>query len=130
MQFRGEYAFLSNFYSSPIRLGEYTFPTAEHAFQAQKDPSQAHLFALHGEDNELPAYYSTPSQAKKAGHRLRLRPDWYRVRVAIMTEIVWAKFDQNPELRKCLTAIEDKTIAEDNTWGDCFWGRVYSKGQN
>lgn len=34
--FTGKYAFLSNFYPSPITIDNIQYPTVEHAFQAQK----------------------------------------------------------------------------------------------
>lgn len=35
-RFEGEFAFLSNFFNSPITDGNIVFPTVEHYFQAAK----------------------------------------------------------------------------------------------
>lgn len=35
-EFQGEYRFLSNFWPAKITFGDWTFPSAEHAYQAAK----------------------------------------------------------------------------------------------
>ena len=81
--FRGEYAFLSNMYDAPIKLGGVVYTCAEAAFQAVKleDKSQRVQFAgLSG------------SAAKALGRRVQLRKDWNNIRVDVMRWIIHEKF--------------------------------------
>ena len=119
MRFRGEYTFLSNFYSSPIRWEGRCWPTVEHAYQAAKNMRYADLILE----------CETPGAAKRLGGQLSIREDWDEVRVDIMLSLVRAKFYYNPELAERLKRIE-AYIQEDNTWGDTFWGVCEGVGEN
>jgi len=112
-QFRGEYAFLSNFWEAPVSYQGLTYGSNEAAFQAQKCilPEEKIAFT-----------HLRPSDAKKAGRRVQLRPDWEAVKLEIMEELVRAKFAQNEELRLLLLATGDQELLEGNTWNDTFWG--------
>lgn len=118
MQFRGKYAFLSNFYEVPITVEGRRFRCVEAAFQAAKCPSRAKEFEnLNG------------SEAKRLGRKVALRPDWEEEKLDIMYQLLVAKFAQHPELAEKLKATLEPII-EDNTWGDTYWGRCNGKGQN
>lgn len=65
--FNGPYRFLSNFHSASVRYDGIVFPTAEHAFQAQK--------AVRPEDLRLILGAPTPSEAKRLGHTVQIRND-------------------------------------------------------
>ena len=119
--FRGEYFFLSNFYEVPVTYGGVTYTNNEAAFQAQKSTDIADRLRF----SELP-----PSQAKRLGRRIALRKDWEQVKISIMTEIVRAKFTQNPELADKLSATGDAHLEEGNDWGDRTWGTVNGVGAN
>ena len=119
--FRGEYFFLSNFYEVPVTYGGVTYTNNEAAFQAQKSTDIADRLRF----SELP-----PSQAKRLGRRIALRKDWEQVKISIMTEIVRAKFTQNPELADKLIATGDAHLEEGNDWGDRTWGTVNGVGAN
>ena len=109
--FRGDHKFLSNMYECPVSYNGLLFRSSEAAFQAQKDPSRAHEFVgLSG------------SQAKKLGKTVKLRSDWSTVRDSIMTDVLWNKFTQNPELMEALQLTGDAELIEGNTWGDTYWG--------
>lgn len=118
--FRGEYGFLSNFYEAPIRLGGMCFGSGEAAFQGQK---------CRTEEERSIFQNLRPSEAKKAGRRVELRPDWEQVKVGLMEEIVRAKFTQNPELGQMLLATGNRPIIEGNTWNDTCWGVDIRTGQ-
>jgi len=111
--FRGNFEFLSNFYEAPIEYDGLYFGSGEAAFQAQKCV-----------DIEERRHFQNlrPSEAKREGRKVSLRPDWEQVKVRVMEEIVWAKFTQNTELGRMLLATEDRLIQEGNTWHDTFWG--------
>lgn len=118
MQFRGKYAFLSNFYEAPITIEGLRFRCVEAAFQATKDPTRAKEFEkLNG------------SEAKRLGRSVKLREDWEECKLQIMYLLLVAKFTQHPHLAQKLKAISE-TIVEDNTWGDTYWGRCHGKGEN
>lgn len=117
--FKGEHDWLSNMYDIPVTYNGYTFQNSESAFQAQKCPQYVEKFVnLSGYD------------AKSLGKSLPLREDWAEVRVGIMTEIVYAKFSQNSELKRKLLETGNVHLREGNTWGDKFWGVCDGCGMN
>lgn len=113
--FRGQYAFLSNFYhpAQPIVFEGLAGATVEHLMQAIKtldpDQRQAVLAA------------ATPREAKSLGRKVTLCPGWDDMRVHIVTAIIFIKFLQ-PDLRQALLATGCAVLVEGNTWGDTFWG--------
>lgn len=113
--FRGKYFFLSNFYSTPIHaiviFNGHAYYNTEAAFQAQKCPARMGEFAS-----------LNPSEAKRLGRHVVLRPDWDAVKDKIMYEIVLAKFTQNLRLKSALLATGDAHLVETNNWGDRYWG--------
>ena len=117
--FRGEYAFLSNMYECSVTYGGLTFRSSESAFQAQKDPARAAEFAT------VPG-----KSAKWLGKRVVLRSDWEEVKLALMEEILRAKFTQNLDLKEKLLATGDRLLVEGSTWNDRFWGVCKGKGAN
>lgn len=119
--FRNKYFFLSNFYEAPVIFDGIRYNNNEAAFQAQK--------CINVEDRKNFSKMS-PSEAKKAGLSLKLRPDWEEVKVDIMYKIVRAKFSQNPQLGLKLFETSDEYLEEGNDWGDKTWGTVNGEGQN
>lgn len=119
--FRGEYYFLSNFFSAPVTYNGLTFLNNEAAFQAQKciSPSDRKKFET-----------LDPSSAKRMGRHVALRNDWESVKINIMRDIVYAKFTQNPDLAEKLLATGGEILVEGNTWGDRIWGKVDGVGRN
>ena len=111
--FRGEYAFLSNFWEVPVTYKGLTYGSNEAAFQAQKCMT---------EEEKQPFTEMRPAKSKKAGRQVQLCPDWEDVKVGIMEEIVRAKFTQNEDLKELLLATGELVLEEGNTWGDTFWG--------
>jgi len=120
--FRGPYFFLSNFYYVPILLcDDITYPTSEHAFQAQK--------TLDMNERQRIANLATPREAKRAGRVSILRKGWDDVRIDVMREIVRIKFKEDP-MRERLLDTGDARLVEGNTWGDKFWGVYDGVGEN
>ena len=117
--FRDEYYFLSNFYSAPVEYMGIRFSSNEAAFQAAKCPERANEFVR-----------LNPSEAKRLGRRVALRPDWEQVKDNVMYEICLDKFRRNPDLRDKLLATGDAELIEGNTWGDRYWGQVDGIGRN
>ena len=123
--FRGEYAFLSNFFPCTIQLSraedDLIFQNAEAAFQSFKV-----------EDLETRKKFTTmnPTQAKKFGRRVKLRPDWENIKLMCMYQVIYRKFTQNPDLARKLLLTGDSILIEGNDWGDVFWGQVDGVGEN
>ncbi len=118
--FSGDQDFLSNFYPAPVVVGGIRYGTSEAAYQAQKtldETVRAHFAEYH------------PGKAKRKGQQIVMRPDWYEVRLAVMEEVVRAKFTQNPALAAKLLATGEKSLEEGNAWGDTFWGIDLNTGE-
>lgn len=120
--FRDEYRFLSNFFLAATMYDGCLYRSSEHAFVAAKTLNLAIRQHI--------AEIETPNGAKKFGRSLQLRPDWEKVKVAIMHQIVRDKFIKNEWLATKLIATGDAELIEGNNWGDRFWGMVWNyKGE-
>ena len=121
-EFRGEYAFLSNFYEVPVKYEGITYPSSEAAFQAAKcaDVKARKAFQT-----------MTPLQAKRFGKKVLLRSDWEQVKLQVMADVLKSKFS-NKTLQNKLLATGTATLIEGNHWNDTFWGVSLEtgKGQN
>lgn len=119
--FRGEYAFLSNFYPCFVTYEGIRYPSVEHAFQAAKtlDENERKRFAV----------MQTAADAKYFGRRVKLREDWEQVKEDVMLECLRSKFS-NKELKEKLLATQSKMLVEGNMHGDRYWGKVQGVGKN
>lgn len=109
-----EYAFLSNFYLSPVRVLGMKFPTAEHAFQAWKATREGQFEGIRK--------VKTPGAAKAGGRNCELRPDWETVKYDVMAMVVRAKFHPTSLLADELVGTGDALLIEGTYWGDTVWG--------
>lgn len=114
LEFKGEYAFLSNFYQAPFTLDGKTYPTVEHYFQAQK--------AIDSIDFKRILSTNSPGEAKAIGRKIKIRLDWNEIKDNIMFHGVYAKFDQNEDLKNKLISTSTQILKEGNNWGDTYWG--------
>lgn len=128
--FSRPYRFLSNFWLIPsgvILLDDpkMSYPSTEHAYQAAKTLDLEHRKKV---------LTLTSGQAKRFGRDVEMRPDWYKVKVEIMTTLLVQKFGPAyPDTRKLANMLDntgDVEIIEGNTWGDTFWGVCRGKGEN
>lgn len=119
--FDGEYAFLSNFYESPMTIQGITYPTNEHFFQAMK--------TLDLSERKKIASAQTPGQAKRLGRQVKLRWDWESVKEDAMLTGLRYKFS-NPDLKEKLLATGNEELIEGNWWGDQYWGVCDGVGKN
>ena len=126
-RFRGDYAFLSNMYPSPITVAGIDFPTVEHAYQAAK--VRLDHPARHGAQL-LIAQQRTPAAAKREGGKLALRADWEPVRLLIMQRLIALKFAEPGDLATRLVATDPHELVERNSWGDAYWGIYKGVGCN
>lgn len=119
-RFQGEFRFLSNFWPVSVEYMGLTFPSVEHAYQAAK--------CVNVEDRIL-FTSGNPGAAKRLGRRIKVRSDWWKVKVPIMRELLFNKFSQEP-LRSMLQKTKGMELVEGNDWGDKFWGVCNGVGQN
>lgn len=114
MQFRGSFAFLSNFHPAPLLWEGITYPTSEHAFNAGKT-TEPYLRAWIADAE-------TPREAKRRGHQVRLRDGWdATVRYEVMRAVLRAKFTGEQRIN-ALLGTGDAVLVEGNTWHDQHWG--------
>jgi len=119
MQFRDEFFFLSNFYPQPIVFDGEEWETSEHAYQAAKTlvlTEREEIYAA-----KSPGEAKRLGKPKEDGGIVTLRPDWKKVRVGIMSDIIDVKF-AIPELEDMLVSTGNLTLIEGNWWKDTFWG--------
>ncbi len=115
--FRGEHAFLSNFYASPVTLDNAEYPTVEHAYQAAKTDD----FELRRRVRAA----KSPNAAKQMGKRIPRRDDWFDVSLTIMEDLIRQKFTRYPDLAAKLLATGETLLIEGNNWNDRFFGAVW-----
>lgn len=117
--FQGPNRFLSNFWPANVVLDEVTYPSVEHAYQAAKTLDKK---------KRAEVLKMTPSQSKKFGKSLTIRPDWDAIKLDLMYDLVRQKFQhQHLKVRLLETSGE---LQEGNTWGDTFWGVCRGQGEN
>lgn len=122
--FFGTYRFLSNYYYLPggITYNDITYPTIEHAFQAQKTL-----------DQKIRKRFSKllkPKHAKIYGRKVKLREDWEDVKDSIMLDLIRIKFSDEVLQAKLLKLVGYQ-LFELNSWNDTYWGVVEGlKGKN
>lgn len=120
-EFKGNFAFLSNFAVAPVAYEGMLFPTVEHAYQAAK--------TLDWSDREQIRKTYSAGKAKQMGKRVQLRQDWNDVRLHVMTILLRQKFRVEP-FRSLLLSTGDAELIEGNWWNDTFWGVCRGKGEN
>ena len=113
--FSEKHFFLSNFYNVYVEYDGMIYCSTEAAFQAAKTMDMAERARI---------ARLSPSDAKRAGRRLQLRPDWESVKDSVMYDVCFAKFTTNDSfrLRERLLETEDEELIEGNTWHDNYWG--------
>lgn len=112
--FEGKYRFLSNFYMASTIYEGLEYPSAEHAYQASKSLNLA--------ERKYIQKLETARKAKRAGRKVKLRPDWEAIKLDVMSAIVKSKFTRHPHLKSMLLKTGNAEIQEGNLWGDSFWG--------
>lgn len=113
-KFDGEYRFLSNFYECEIEYDGLIFGSVEAAYQSQK--------CMRRSEKEKFTKLN-PSESKKFGREIYLRPDWDKIKAGIMYELVKIKFTTHEDLREMLLATGTEELIEGNWWHDNFFGK-------
>ena len=119
--FKGELRWLSNFWPAEVMLDGLVYPTVEHAYVAAKTTNDVERFVI----QTTPS----PGEVKRLGRQLNIREDWDSIKLQVMEDLLWQKF-QHSELKDKLLATGDIPIVEITTWNDTFWGQCKGKGQN
>ena len=119
--FKGSYFFLSNFYTKKLVWRGEDYNGAEYAYQANK--------ASNKEDARQIINAYTPTEAKKLGRRVNMRPHFEEQKDQTMLSIVRAKFS-DPSLGQLLLATGKAELIEGNWWNDTYWGVYKGKGKN
>jgi hypothetical protein len=114
-KFEGDHRFLSNFYPVNITYEGIIYPSVEHAYVAAK----THDFEFKKMVAKLPDYQA--GKAKRLGRKVKLRPDWDKVKDEIMYSLLEKKFS-TPILRELLLETGDEFLMEGNYWHDNYWG--------
>jgi N-glycosidase YbiA len=117
------YFLFSNFSAHVIVYKGITYPTLEHAFQAQKFSDE--------KTREEIRKASSPLVAFKIGRSTpNIRKDWKVIKINIMYELLKSKVEQHEEVRRKLSETGDEEIIEENP-NDSFWGAgIDGKGEN
>ena len=115
------YDFLSNFYPSTVSFEGMLYPTVEHAYQAAK--------TIDPKIREIIRKANGPGEAKKLGQGIRVRDDWYDIRLDVMRRLIKEKFS-NPFLTHRLVETGDSQLILGNKWNDKFWGVCRGVGEN
>jgi ribA/ribD-fused uncharacterized protein len=112
-EFQGEYRFLSNFWLVNVIYDHQMYSSVEHAYQAAK--------TLDDTQRRMIQWAEKPGDAKRMGQIITLREDWEQVKLLVMKNLVWQKF-QYPNLKQKLLATGDQSLIEGNRWHDNYWG--------
>lgn len=120
--FQGEYRFLSNFWAATVEFEGVLYKSNEHAYVAAK--------TLNPELRSQISLICFPSQVKRAGRQLDLRPDWEDIKLNVMRHLVLDKFTRHQNLANELLKTGDQLLIEGNNWGDTYWGMCRGRGQN
>jgi len=105
----------SNFSSFMIEWKGKLYSTSEHAYHTEK---------FKDEDlKKLIRNAHSAHDALKLAHenRDKYRGDWDSVKLRVMKEILQAKVDQHPYIKKKLLESGDRELIEDS-WRDSYWG--------
>jgi ribA/ribD-fused uncharacterized protein len=118
--FSGSYRFLSNFWPVQVEYDGLIFDSTENAYQAAKCKSKAERL-----------HFQTvgPGLAKCLGQKVEMRSDWESVKLQVMEDLLWQKFN-DPQYKKLLLETIEHELVEGNHWGDKFWGVCKGEGQN
>lgn len=128
-----ETRFLSNFYpykkdgskhphKVSVVYNAIEFDCVENAYQAAKflDKKEQRKFALLS-PFETKAFWE---------NNTNYRPDWNKIKLNIMKDLVRQKFFNNTELAQMLLSTDSAILEEGNDWGDVFWGVCDGVGEN
>jgi N-glycosidase YbiA len=120
--FKDEFFFLSNMYLIDIVYNGIQFNSVEQAYQYHKTASSKEQMKI--------LKCTDPKATKKVAKTFKyVREDWKDVRLNIMYNLLWIKFN-DPLLKEALLLTKGYELVEGNWWGDEFWGVCNGVGEN
>lgn len=119
--FKGQFSFLSTFAASPINYGGVIYKTAQHLVSALMTTDKT----MREKIRQAPG----PAEAIKLAKSLVPRPDWEKIKIDVMKEVMKRKF-QLPDLRAKLITTKGRELINANTYHDTFWGVCNGEGDN
>ena len=121
--FKGKYDFLSNRYGCSFIWQGISYNNVESAFHASKYTDEAERKAL--------SRMSADKVVMKCRDCIPSK-EWEECKLEIMESILWAKFDQNPSLKKRLIETDGYILINGNNKHETYWSiDLYSwKGEN
>ena len=121
-----EFYCLDNFSSFAVCFKGVKYSTVEHAYQALKFEETAPEIS-----KEIAESYSADEAKRIAARNInRQNPNWNKIKLEVMENLLRAKIEQNPYVKKKLLETKDYLICEDSPKDD-FWGiGADRKGQN
>lgn len=119
-EFRGEYAWASNFAPYGFWYDNVWFPTNEHFFQAMKTLNREHRIVISkAERPGIAKWMCSPNGYK--GFKIELRTDWETIKLEVMLYGLREKF-LSPLLATKLMVTYPHHLVEGNRWHDNYWG--------
>ena len=120
--FRDEFFFLSNMYPIDITYKDTQFNSVEKGYQYYKTSSTKEQIKILKCDD--------PKKCKTIGKSFKhIREDWNQVKLGIMYNLLWLKFN-HPPLKEALLLTKGYELIEGNLWGDTWWGVCDGIGEN
>ncbi len=111
---------LSNFSAHEVVWRDIVYKTAEHAYQASK--FRWPVFGFWIADTASPEAAKDKMRTLKEQYPDCIRPDWKKVKLQLMEEILRAKLAQHPHIEAFLLSSGACLLIENNP-SDSFWGR-------
>jgi ribA/ribD-fused uncharacterized protein len=123
--YENEFYCLSNFSSFKLKWKDFDYMTSEHAYHSEKFPDNLEIVKqIQQARSAHDAMYIAWNNKDK------YRKDWNEVKIEIMKDVLKAKIEQHPYVKKKLLDSKGKELIEDS-WKDDFWGWGENKnGQN
>jgi len=122
-----EYQEFDTRYPAKITLDGVEWPSAEHYYQAMKFPE---FPEFQEQIRALPKVTEAMKLGKTKDPSKPIRADWKEKREGILRRAIYAKFDQNPALKKLLLDTYPRPLIYADA-NDSFWGYGRTKqGQN
>jgi len=113
--YENEFYVFSNFSAFAIEWKDKLYMTSEHVFHSEKFEESNLKEQIR---NARSAHVALKiAEANKDKHK----SDWNTVELKVMKEILRAKVEQHPYVKKKLMESGDKELIEDS-WRDSYWG--------
>ncbi len=113
-----EFYVLSNFSSFNLKWKGKTFNTSEAAYHWEKFPGISN-WLIRRKILKAPSAHEAFRIAQR--YKEYRRPDWDKIKLDVMREILYAKVEQHEYVKKKLLETNDRELIEDS-WRDDIWG--------